>query len=95
MSSIGFHLGRLAGRKFLSVVREKALDVLWEARDRFCGKRLKPLIPALVEAMERQGHLQLGSEIRAGLPAVAQERPRFHRDRFAERTAKAPRWLLV
>jgi hypothetical protein len=27
--------------------------MLWEASDRICGKRLKPLIPTLVEAMER------------------------------------------
>ncbi len=30
--------------------------VLWEASDRICGKRLKPLMPALVKAMERHGH---------------------------------------
>ena len=31
----------------------QALTVLWEAGDRVCGKRLKPLIPMLVDAMER------------------------------------------
>jgi hypothetical protein len=30
--------------------------VLWEAGDRVCGKRLKALIPVLVDAMERHGH---------------------------------------
>ncbi|MGA9549924.1 MAG: transposase family protein, partial [Rhodomicrobium sp.] len=31
--------------------------------DRVCGKRLKPLIPILVEAMERHGHLKLAPEV--------------------------------
>ena len=31
----------------------QALTVLWEAADRVCGKRLKPLIPMWVDAMER------------------------------------------
>ena len=35
----------------------QALTVLWEAADRVCGKRVKPLIPMLVDAMERHGHL--------------------------------------
>ena len=37
----------------------QALTVLWEAADRVCGKRLKLLIPMLVDAMERHGHLGL------------------------------------
>jgi hypothetical protein len=46
-------------------VRE-ALIVIWEASDRVCGKRLRPLMPILVEAMERHGHLQLALEVRRG-----------------------------
>lgn len=42
----------------------QALTILWEAADRICGKRLKPAIPALLEAMERYGHLALAPEIR-------------------------------
>jgi hypothetical protein len=45
-------------------VRE-ALVVLWEASDRICGKRLKPLLPLLVSALERHGHLTLESTVRA------------------------------
>lgn len=41
-----------------------ALVVLWETSDRICGKRLKAVIPAMVEAMERHGHLKLGSAVR-------------------------------
>lgn len=32
------------------------LVVLWEASDRLCGKRLRPLVPILLEAMERHRH---------------------------------------
>jgi len=42
----------------------QTLTILWEVADRICGKRLKPAIPALVEAMERHGHLALAPEIR-------------------------------
>src|SRR5689334_23334614 len=30
-----------------------ALAVLWEASDRICGKRLKPLLPILLPALEK------------------------------------------
>ena len=42
----------------------QALTIVWEAADRICGKRLKPAIPILLEAMERHGHLALAPEIR-------------------------------
>ena len=42
----------------------KAVVVLWEASDRVCGKRLKPLLPILVSALERHGHLALDSAVR-------------------------------
>jgi hypothetical protein len=45
----------------------EALIVLWEASDRVCGKRLRPLLPVLVGAMERHGHLQLAPEVRTGV----------------------------
>ena len=44
-------------------VRE-AVVVLWEASDRVCGKRLKPLLPIFVAALERHGHLALDSAVR-------------------------------
>ena len=46
-------------RIYDEAVRE-ALVVIWEASDRVCGKRLRPLVPILVEAMERHGHLRAG-----------------------------------
>ena len=53
-------------RVYDAAVRE-ALIVLSGASDRVCGKRLRPLLPVLVDAMERHGHLRLASEVRAGL----------------------------
>ena len=41
-----------------------ALIVLWEASDRVCGKRLKALLPILLPALERNGHLKLEAQIR-------------------------------
>ena len=44
-----------------------ALVVLWEASDRVCGKRLRVVMPMLVEALERHGHIQLDRNVRARL----------------------------
>jgi hypothetical protein len=57
-------------RLYDEAVRQ-ALVVLWEAGDRVCGKRLKALIPVLIGAMERHGHLDLDAEIRAKLLQVS------------------------
>ena len=45
----------------------EALLLLWEASDRVCGKRLRPLLPTLVEALERHGHLLLEGDVRKRL----------------------------
>jgi len=37
------------------------------AADRICDKRLRVLVPVLIEAMERHGHLQLDPVVRSGL----------------------------
>jgi hypothetical protein len=61
---------RAVRRVYQEAVKE-ALIVLWEASDRICGKRLKALLPLLVEAMERHGHLQLEEGVRAQLLAMS------------------------
>ena len=61
---------RRSRRVYDDAVRN-ALVVLWEASDRICGKRLKPLVPVLVETMERHGHLQLDAEIRTRLLSMS------------------------
>ncbi|WP_222945794.1 MULTISPECIES: ISAs1 family transposase [Paraburkholderia] len=59
-------------REDASTVRlRNALTVLWEAADRICGKRLKALIPKLVDAMERHGHLDLDPVVKAKLLQVS------------------------
>ena len=49
----------------------EALLLLWEASDRICGKRLRPLIPTLVEALERHGHMQVGGDVRMRLLSLS------------------------
>jgi hypothetical protein len=49
----------------------QALIVLWEAGDRVCGKRLKALLPTLIEAMERHGHLSLDPVVRDKLLQIS------------------------
>ena len=48
-----------------------ALIVLWEASDRVCGKRLKALLPILLPALERNGHLHLGEVMRQKVLAMS------------------------
>lgn len=55
------------GRRIYNEAVKQALILVWEAADRICGKRLKALIPNLVTAMERHGHLALEAEARKGL----------------------------
>ncbi len=57
-------------RLYDEAVRQ-SLIILWEAADRLCGKRLKALIPMLVDAMERHGHLNLDPTVRGKLLNVS------------------------
>ncbi|MEZ4220936.1 MAG: hypothetical protein R3B13_08405 [Polyangiaceae bacterium] len=57
-------------RVYDEAVRQ-ALLVLWEASDRLCAKRLRPLLPTLVVALEKHGHLQLAEDVRARVLAVS------------------------
>src|ERR1019366_9266287 len=41
------------------------------ASDRICGKRLQPLVPIMVDAMERHGHLELAPALRVSLIAMS------------------------
>jgi hypothetical protein len=64
-------LGPRPGRRIYDEATREALIVMWEASDRICGKRLRPLMPVLVEAMERHGHLRLAPEVRISLLAMS------------------------
>src|ERR1022692_2990993 len=48
-----------------------ALIVLWEASDRVCGKRLRALLPILLPALERNGHLHLAEPMRQKILAMS------------------------
>jgi hypothetical protein len=47
-------------RVYLEAVRG-AFVVLWQAADRTFSKRLKPILPGLISAMERHAHLTLAN----------------------------------
>ena len=59
------------GRRVYGEEVRQAIILLWETSDRVCGKRLKALLPVLVEAMERHGRLKLDPVVRAGAPGSA------------------------
>ncbi|EGE58881.1 hypothetical protein GGE50_007266 [Rhizobium leguminosarum] len=59
--------GPRPGRRVYGDDVRAALVVVWEASDRICGKRLHPLLPTLIEAMERHGHGDMNSETRRRL----------------------------
>jgi hypothetical protein len=63
-------LPRRVHRHYGDEVRE-ALIALWEASDRLCSKRLKPIIAVLLPALERHGQLEIDEAIRARLLAVS------------------------
>ena len=63
--------GSRSKRRIYDEAVRTALVVLWEAADRLCGKRLRPLIPILLEAMERHGHLDVAPDIKAKLTAMS------------------------
>jgi hypothetical protein len=64
------HRRHIRARLYGEATRQ-ALIVLWEASDRLCGKRLKALIPTLIAAMERHGHLSLDPEVRSRVDAIS------------------------
>ena len=59
------------GNRVYDEAVRQALTVLWEAADRVCGKRLKALIPPLVDAMERHGHLDLDAVIKTKILQIS------------------------
>ncbi len=58
-------------RRIYDEAVRQAVVVLWEASDRMCGKRLKVMLPVLIESLERHGHLALDDGLRERLLAVS------------------------
>jgi hypothetical protein len=54
-------------RRLYDEAARAALVLFWEASDRVCGKRLRAMLPMLVVAMERHGHIDLAPEVRTGV----------------------------
>jgi len=50
---------------------KEALIILWEAADRICSKRLKAVIPDLIDAMERHKHLKLNPTVHQRLLKIS------------------------
>jgi hypothetical protein len=46
---------------------QQALVTLWEASDRICGKRLKALLPILLGALEKHGHMAVDYDVKTAL----------------------------
>jgi hypothetical protein len=67
----GSRHGARPGRRIYGEAVREALILLWEASDRVCGKRLKALLPVLVDAMERHGRLELKPVVRAGILSMS------------------------
>jgi hypothetical protein len=67
--------------------------VLWQDSDQVCGKRLDALLPILLPALERNGHLKLDEQIRPkflSMSAATIDRL-LRMPKSAMRTKKAPR----
>jgi len=64
-------LKRRIRRRIYEEAERNALVLLWEAGDRVCGKRLKALLPILLDSMERHGHIELAPEIRSKLLSMS------------------------
>ena len=57
-------------RRYGADVRE-ALVVIWEASDRLCSKRLKPILPVLLGALRQHGQLAVTDALRDLLLAIS------------------------
>lgn len=62
---------RVRAPRLYDEATRQALLVLWEASDRVCGKRLKALLPILLAALERHGHLALSEVVRTRLQTIS------------------------
>lgn len=62
---------RPCGNRIYDEAVKEALIILWEASDRICSKRLKAILPDMIDAMERNGHLALDPEVRKRLLSIS------------------------
>jgi hypothetical protein len=55
------------GRRIYDEAVRQALTILWETSDRLCGKRLKAILPTLLESLQEHGYLSVLSKERSSL----------------------------
>lgn len=58
-------------RRIYGEAVKESLIVIWEASDRICGKRLKAILPQLLESMLCHGRLELEANVRELLLAMS------------------------
>lgn len=58
-------------RRIYDEAVKEALIILWEASDRICSMRFKDILPGMIDAMERNGHLALDPEVRDRLLSIS------------------------
>ena len=59
------------GKLIYNEAVKEALILLWETADRICSKRLRAVIPDLIDAMERHKHLNLNKTARQRLLKIS------------------------
>ncbi|MEX0587650.1 MAG: transposase family protein, partial [Cyanobium sp.] len=62
---------QVAGRRRYGPEVVQLLETLWEASDHLCGKRLAAVLPTLVTALERHGHLEIEPALKELLMQVS------------------------
>lgn len=61
----------ITSKRIYTEAVKQALIISWEAADRICSKRLKSLIPDLIDSMEYHKHLELDPEVRQRLLKIS------------------------
>ena len=60
-----------SSRRICDEAVKDSLIVLWEASDRICSKRLKAIVPNLIDSLELHGHLQIDPNVRGKLLVIS------------------------
>ncbi|RKY43220.1 MAG: hypothetical protein DRP85_00010 [Candidatus Makaraimicrobium thalassicum] len=61
----------ITSKRIYTEAVKQALIISWEASDRICSKRLKALMPDLIDSMEYHKHLELNPEVRQRLLKIS------------------------
>ncbi len=75
----GISLGKISSNKVRKRVRKRIygeeesriMEEFWKASDYICGKRLKPLVPVLIEKAEKFGGIEIRDEVKEKLKKMS------------------------